>query len=838
MPMTSRDRRVAFAAFRPAAALVGRLRYAQKFVVVGLVLLVPLGLVSQAYVGGQQSQIAFSVKERTGIAFMTPLLVLTGDLAEARHRAVAGPGDDGDREPDLTADLSRVDALDGTLGAALNTSADWQTVRWLVLAAERGTGPPATRYGAYNAASDALLALIVQVGDASNLTLGPDLDSYYLMDVLQFRLPALLDTAGRSVDGATVAADTTGAEQTSAFIQLGLDNGVLDSTRKAINRAVRTVVANTTDAQVRRETVDRFDRLDTATAALAGTLYAGVQSRSVAAVPPHAADLVRAEAESLALEAAAALDQLLAARIDRVSARAHRVELVAGLAVLLAVYLFVGFYLSVVSSIRRIVGALRSVAAGDLTRRVSVDTHDELSFVAHVLNDTVAQTKIATDRLAEQATRDTLTGLPNRALVLDRLAQALARSERTGRLMAALFIDLDRFKIINDSLGHETGDDVLHAVAARLTDLVRQSDTVGRLAGDEFVVISEDLAGASEAVDVAERIVAALSRPIVVDAGGAERELSVGASIGIAFADGSARLAPGDLLRDADVAMYWAKQRGRGRVEIFDDTLRAAIERRLETQDDLRRGIESDQVRVHYQPIVDTAAGTVVGFEALARWEHPSRGLLGAAGFIEVAEEAGLIVALGAVTLAKACRQAARWRASRPGCEQLYVTVNVSGHQLSDPSFVPTVAAALADAGLEPDALWLEITETSIMADVEAVGATLETIRALGVHLAIDDFGTGYSSLAYLRRFPVEILKIDRSFVAGLGRDREDEAIVEMIVSLARTLGLLIVAEGVETLAQLTQLRQLGCDTVQGYYVGMPVPADRAWDAVALPIPA
>jgi EAL domain-containing protein (putative c-di-GMP-specific phosphodiesterase class I) len=302
--------------------------------------------------------------------------------------------------------------------------------------------------------------------------------------------------------------------------------------------------------------------------------------------------------------------------------------------------------------------------------------------------------------------------------------------------------------------------------------------------------------------------------------------------VGIAFADGSNTLAPGDLLRDADVAMYKAKQRGRGRVEIFDDALRIAVERRLETTDDLRRGIEAGQLRVYYQPIVDTGIGRIIGFEALVRWQHPTRGLLGAQEFIDVAEESGLVIPLGAAVLAEACRQTAAWRATRPGCEELHIAINVSSQQFGDPSFVQTIADVLDETGLDPDALWLEITETSIMADAGAAVNTLEALRVIGAHLAIDDFGTGYSSLAYLRRFPVEVLKIDRSFVDGLGRDREDEAIVSMIVGLARTLDLLIIAEGVETRAQLEQLHRLGCSIVQGHHFGEAAPAEYAWDTV------
>jgi diguanylate cyclase (GGDEF)-like protein len=698
-----------------------------------------------------------------------------------------------------------------------------------VVAAQRTTGSATDRYAAYNTSIDALLALIVRVGDASNLTLDPDLDTYYLMDTLQFRLPVLLDNAGRGVDMAALVNAQPVSTGTEALIELGLANGVLAATQATVSHAVTTIAANTADPDVRRETVSNAARLAAATSALMHTLTIIVKDRQVSTMPADAADAVRTAAAEFAAQAATALDRLLRARIDGLSTRARRVELISGLAALLAGYLFAGFYLSVTQPIRRIVATLHAVANGDLTQRVAVDTQDELSFVARALNDTVATTEIATNRLARQATYDTLTGLPNRALVLDRLGQALARTARGGDLMAVLFIDLDRFKPINDSLGHATGDEVLRAIAGRLTTLLRTDDTVARLAGDEFVVIGESLTTPDAAVRFAERVVTTLSQPIRTEMGTVIHEVSVGASIGVAFADGGAELTAEDLLRDADVAMYHAKKRGRGRVEVFDEALRIAVESRLETQNELRRAIHDGQIHAFYQPIVDSVSGDVVGFEALARWQHPVRGLLAPDAFIDVAEETGLIVPLGARMLALACAQTARWRDERPDGSSLHVAVNVSGTQFAHPSFVPTVAAVLAETRLDPDALWLEITETSIMADAEAAAETLDAIRALGAHLAIDDFGTGYSSLAYLRRFPVESLKIDRSFVAGIGRNREDEAIVDMILSLARALGLHVVAEGVERADQLAYLRRLKCAFVQGYHFGRPMPADQIW---------
>ncbi|MDQ1657389.1 MAG: hypothetical protein QOD41_2472 [Cryptosporangiaceae bacterium] len=815
--------------FRPAAALVGRLKYAQKFVVVGLVLLIPLGLVTQAYVGLQRSQIAFSAKERRGVSMIAPLIGLMSGVVQARHLSVT-PADDG--ALDLAPQIRRADSADHQLGSLLRTTAAWQTARQRIEEAGRTRGSAADRYRAWNTAADALTALITRAGDASNLTLDPDLDTYYLMDVLQFRLPVVLDTAGRSADRDLVAASTPQGLDADAVIELGLANGVLSSTRAVVARAMGTFAAKTADRSLRDATVAEYRRLDDAMAALGTDLTDTIKLRRTGTgdVLARAAGQVRIEAGKLGEVTARSLDQLLAVRIDGFATNSRHVQIGTALAAALAVYLFAGFYLSVSAPIRRIVATLQAVAGGDLTRRVTVTTHDELSFVANALNDTVAKTEAATALLAEQATHDALTGLPNRVLVLTRLQQALDVAAKTGQQMGVLFIDLDRFKAINDSQGHEAGDQVLCVVARRLGELVPPGGTIGRLAGDEFVVVMPALADPTEAVELGERVIASLSRPITIVSALGDREANVGASIGVSFSGDSADPDPDSVLRDADVAMYRAKQRGYGRVEVFGEALRVAVERRLTVQAELRTAIDTDELRVHYQPVVDTAQGRVLGFEALARWQHPTRGLLEPAEFIDVAEQSGLIIALGAEILARSCEQMAQWHVSRPEFHNLRLTVNVSGAQFSHPSFVPTIASVLESTGLTPDALWLEITETSLMADAEAASETLSAIRALGVHLVIDDFGTGYSSLAYLRRFPVEALKVDQTFVAGLGEDRENEAIIAMIVSLARTLGLYLVAEGVETEEQLKRLGELGCYTVQGYYFGASADA-RATEA-------
>jgi diguanylate cyclase (GGDEF)-like protein len=434
--------------------------------------------------------------------------------------------------------------------------------------------------------------------------------------------------------------------------------------------------------------------------------------------------------------------------------------------------------------------------------------------------------------LAHQALHDALTGLPNRLLVAERLDDALARAQRTGAGVAVLFIDLDRFKLINDGRGHAAGDVLLLTVAERLRRVVRASDVVGRFGGDEFVVVCEDQSAASEASLVAGRIIDALREPVVVDG----QEIFLSASIGIAVTDGAG--SPEGLLRDADAAMYRAKDKGRSRVEYFDDTMRTEALDHLETQSALHRAIERDELRVFYQPVVDLRSGAVAGVEALVRWQHPQHGLVSPASFVPLAEETGLIVPIGAWVLDEATAQIARWR-ERSWGRSLTVNVNLSARQLRQPDLIPALMGSLLASDTDPSSLCLELTETTFMEDARSHGEALAGIKALGVGLAIDDFGTGYSSLTYLKRLPVSVLKIDQAFVRGLGRDAADTAIVKSVIDLAHALGLVVVAEGVEEADQVAHLCRLGCDLAQGYFFARPQPAEeleRQLDAGAIAV--
>ena len=454
-------------------------------------------------------------------------------------------------------------------------------------------------------------------------------------------------------------------------------------------------------------------------------------------------------------------------------------------------------------------------------REFSPGDVDFVQALANVLGDMVDR-QLTEDAIRHRALHDLLTGLPNRILFMDRLQQAAERlRRRSPAFTAVLALDLDRFKLVNDSLGHRVGDQLLAAAAPRLRQAVRSSDTVARFGGDEFGILLEDIGGEREAIEMAERIAGVFSRPFVLDG----TEHFVTTSIGIALAQGGE--AAEDLLRDADAAMNRAKERGRDRWELFDEGLRGRAISRLRVENDLRRAIERDELTLDYQPLVSLRDHSLVSVEALVRWDHPERGRIAPADFIPVAEENGLIGPIGSWVLQHACRQAARWYEARPDSAPLSMSVNLSAAQVADPGLSDTVADALRTSGLEPSCLALELTESILVGDADEVAQTLRRLKALGVHLVLDDFGTGYSSLAYLTRLPLDVLKVDRSFVGGLGVEPRDTVITEAIVAMSQALSLRVVGEGVETERQLAELSRMGCDLAQGYLFSRPVPGEE-----------
>jgi diguanylate cyclase (GGDEF)-like protein/PAS domain S-box-containing protein len=443
---------------------------------------------------------------------------------------------------------------------------------------------------------------------------------------------------------------------------------------------------------------------------------------------------------------------------------------------------------------------------------------------ANVLADAIER-HAADEALRHRVLHDALTGLPNRLSFIDALNDSLKRALVSGSPVGILFLDLDHFKLINDSLGHHAGDALLRAVAPRLRDHLRPGDVVSRFSGDEFGVLIDRLADEGEAVAIADRVAAAFAQPFSLD--GVDHFVS--ASIGVAVAR-PADLGAADaelLIRDADAAMYRAKEKGRSRCVLFDAEMRATAKRRLETERELRGALDGEQLTLHYQPVVGLRSGEISGLEALVRWRHPERGLLDPAAFVSIAEDSGLIEPIGRWVQERACRQVIEWHEQRPDARPFDVAVNLSARQVSHRDLPATIAEIVARTGLDPCHLRLEITESVLVEESATAIASLEALNEIGVRLVLDDFGTGYSSLAYLNRFPFHALKIDRSFVDGLGIEQERTAIVEAIIGMARALSLEVIAEGVENEVQLAELRRLGCDYAQGHLFHAAMPASE-----------
>jgi diguanylate cyclase (GGDEF)-like protein len=463
-------------------------------------------------------------------------------------------------------------------------------------------------------------------------------------------------------------------------------------------------------------------------------------------------------------------------------------------------------------------------AKGNLSHRVETFRRDEFGEVVDMFNSMAWRLQGNQENLTHQAFHDSLTGLPNRELFADRVVQAVARQERESRPLAVMFIDLDDFKTVNDSLGHAAGDQLLITAASRIRSALRPADTAARLGGDEFAVLIESFHGERDVAIVAQRIIEKLRNRFTVEG----KELSVHGSVGIAISYG--QLSAEELLRNADLAMYAAKNKGKGRYEIFDGSMQEGVMERLELKTELERALDEGQLVLKYQPIVDLENGRMVALEALVRWNHPERGSLAPSYFISLAEDTGLIIPIGDWVLRESLLQLRVWQTEWDS--ELRMTVNISGRQLQEPGFVNRVQRILAETPMSPDSLTLEMTESILMEDTKSTVANLNALRELGVHFAIDDFGTGYSSLGYLQQFPIETIKIDKSFTQGIDKGPEDSALARAIVKLSQTLNLLSVAEGIESFDQARELRALGCQFGQGFHFARPLSSEGVDDVL------
>lgn len=463
-----------------------------------------------------------------------------------------------------------------------------------------------------------------------------------------------------------------------------------------------------------------------------------------------------------------------------------------------------------------------------LIRGLAVRDENEKAYrIAGSLTD-ITERKTAEEKLAHDAVHDALTSLPNRKLLMARIQKSLQRKQKDAKYgFAVLFIDLDRFKIINDSMGHQAGDELLLRITKRLQNIVRPMDMLARLGGDEFIILLENVKDQEQVTTISGRVLAKLQEPIRVE----NQEIYTSASIGVALASAEYD-SPDDMVRDADLAMYRAKVKGKGRTEIFDTKMHAGAVSLLQTEIDLRSGIERKEFILHYQPIVSLDSDEIIGFESLVRWKHPTKGMIPPNDFIPIAEETGLILPLGKWVLWESCRQMQEWQSLYPWAENMIISVNLSARQLEKLDLIEEVAEALEATQFNPNNLKLEITESVIMGNAEQAEVTVKKLCEMGVRVSIDDFGTGYSSLSYLHRFPIDTLKVDRSFINRIGCEKENAEIVQTIVTLACNLGMEVVAEGVETKEQLDFLKQVHCRYGQGYFYSRPLSNDMATEMI------
>jgi diguanylate cyclase (GGDEF)-like protein len=577
--------------------------------------------------------------------------------------------------------------------------------------------------------------------------------------------------------------------------------------------------------------IERIDGQWSAYRAGIGRLFGKIEARQDAA-----ADLDRLGAEAAAMLAAA--DEavaILTRHFGELEAAAlSRLYLLGAIDLAVLIAAFVAIRRRLVRPLIDLSQASEEIAAGHYAARSGYRSRDEVGRLAAAFDhmaaemegnvrqiaDDLAERVRYQDELERQATHDALTGLANRNLLNDRLRQALARAERAGSLVAVLFIDLDRFKYVNDSLGHAVGDELLKAVAATISGCVRDEDTVARLGGDEFVLVLADALSEDDTLTAMTRVLEAVSRQYRV----AGHELHMSCSIGASLFPRDGRDA-GTLLKNADTAMYRAKERGRNRGQFYLEEMNARLGERLSLENRLRHALERSELLLHYQPQVDLRSGAIVGAEALIRWREPELGLVSPDRFIPIAEETGLIVPIGEWVLETACAQAAAWRAA--GLPRIRLAVNLSARQFRHKGLAEAIRRALQSNRLDPGDLELEITESMIVQEPAETIRLLESLKAIGLRIAVDDFGTGYSSLAYLKRFPIDVLKIDQSFVRGIAANRSDAAIARTVINLARSLYLHTVAEGVETAEQAGLLHDWTCDEAQGYLFSRPLPAEE-----------
>jgi diguanylate cyclase (GGDEF)-like protein len=818
----------------PATALMNRLNYMQKFVLIGLLLILPSGLFIILLIGNINKEIASLNKEKQGIEYIAVISKFIEDIQQ--HRGMSNARLQGDRSfeeqlvsrrSDIEADILLIQAKNEPFGDALNTGKRFSKIddAWKQLKNKMVLNDADLSFALHSEIISVSLALIDYVSSTSGLNTDRHKESFYLVDALIGKLLAMLEQLGqtRGITSGVAADKQLG---TNVKTQLTILSGMIRSALESVNGSLRVVYE--ADPMLQQPIQKEMEALEEAV-----HYYLSYLDNEIMNAPQlQVSSSVIFNKGTSAIQMGFALhdnglpviDRMLQQRMNE-WAQQRMIILAVLLAACLAVaYLFLGLYRSVISSVHALNQASSKLAEGDLSARVKLDSRDELLTVGNAYNDMAeafesiwCERKAHEEQLKHRAYHDQLTGLPNRVYFQDQLGVAIEDAQHANRMMAVLFIDLDRFKVVNDTLGHKAGDLLLQTVANRLSNSLENRSQLFRMGGDEFTAILPLIGTIEEAAAAAERMITDLDMPVILDS----HEFRVSASIGISVYpfDGDTQQ---ELLKKSDVAMYFAKKQGRNGYQLFDPALNAKVEQKLSMEMDLRKALQRGEFCLYYQPRVNLRSGQITTVEALIRWNHPELGLIAPGNFIPLAEETGLIRPIGEWVLRTACNQSNIWRDE--GVSNVKMAVNISGVQFQSEHFLQEVAAILMESDFDPHDLEFELTESVVMINVALAISKMKQLREQGIRISIDDFGTGFSSLSYLKYFPVDILKIDRSFVKDIPEAPKDTAITKTIIALARRLGLDVVAEGVETEEQMTFLRSRNCNEAQGYLLSKPLP--------------
>ncbi len=809
--------------------VLSRVRISWRLAIASIVLLVPVLVFGYLYVQSKADAIHAAQLENEGLEFLSPLGEFMRHAAQHRglsnvylhgnHAVLPKIRDVANR---IEKNVAALDDLDARLGGKLQTHNRWAAIKleWSALKQDTSGLTPDNSFSRHTVLIAQALDLNRIVAEMSGMVLHPRPETYYLVDATVLQGTDLAEKIGQlrgRVSGLVQLGKLDAAERTRITSNVAVVNEQFESIKRSLAGLYRYAPA------LKREIDPGIVLTEQKLRRFLGYLEMLARNEPLPLTAPELFDAGTAALDEYNKVKDVA-DAIFRRGLDKAVVSLARDELIAIVLVVSSILLafFTAFVSarSVVQPIRHLTDTVNRLVKGDDNARTGLDTGDEIGQLAKQFDSMLDERKRSDERIQYLADHDALTTLPNRSMFSGILNVAIRLAQRYKRQFAIMFIDLDRFKVINDSLGHHVGDTILQQMAARLTQCLRASDVVARLGGDEFVVLLQEANNPDDVAKVAHKLLSAAMKPIAVQG----QEYRVTASIGICLYPKDGADEP-TLMKNADIAMYLAKEEGKNNFQFYIEQTKIRPLERLTLEMDLGLALERNEFLLHYQAKLDLQTGLITGAEALIRWQHPTLGMVSPLQFISLAEEAGLIVPIGKWVLRTACMQNVAWQ--KAGLPPLCMAVNLSPRQFSDEHLLADLANILRETGMRPELLEFEITEGMVMQNVERAMRLLSAIKAMGVRLAIDDFGTGYSSLSQIKRFPIDTLKIDRSLIRDIATDPDDRAIAEAIIAMGKTLSLTIVAEGVETKEQAMFLRDHACDEMQGYYFSKPVPSDQ-----------